>query len=74
MNFGKLLIGIPLKLVPQTADRSFFEFYRFDRPLEWNANMGRVPPQDILMPARRVSALFGVVCCALVFVIGHCGR
>lgn len=71
MNLGKLLIGIPLKMYYKTADRSFYEFYWFDHSLQWNEKEGKVPPPDIVLPARHTSAFFGVLCCILLFVISY---
>jgi hypothetical protein len=67
-HVGKWLLGIPLKL--HFADREFFRFYDFAKTYEDNQNEGNVPPQDILMYARAVSAILGALCCLALFAFG----
>lgn len=71
MHLGKLLIGIPMKIVSQETDQEFTSFYDWGESLEENLRDGKVPPMDILLRARRMSAVFGVLCCLLVFAIGY---
>jgi hypothetical protein len=72
VNLGKLLIGIPLRMNSQTVDKWFFDFYYFDRTLEWNRSVGKVPSRNILLPARCHSVFFGTLSCIIVFAIGSC--
>jgi 4-amino-4-deoxy-L-arabinose transferase-like glycosyltransferase len=71
MHVGEWLIGIPLEVDPQTRTRRFLGFYEFRLPLQWNMAHGNVPPRDILLRARFAPALFGVLCCFLVFAIAY---
>jgi 4-amino-4-deoxy-L-arabinose transferase-like glycosyltransferase len=71
MHVGKLLIGIPLILDPQTRGRIFKRTYDFEKPVQQNIREGRLPPQDILRRARISSLTFGVFCTLLVFAIGY---
>jgi 4-amino-4-deoxy-L-arabinose transferase-like glycosyltransferase len=71
MHVGEWLIGIPLEIDPQTRTRRFLGFYDFRLPLQWNLEHGNVPPRDILLRARFAPALFGVLCCFLVFAIAY---
>ncbi len=71
MPLGKLIIGIPLRVVSQETDREFSSYYDWGESLQENLKGGKVPPTDILLQARRVSAIFGVLCCLLVFAIGY---
>jgi len=69
---GKWLIGIPLKLYSERkGGREFSAFYNFNKSFQENKREGKVPPQDILSFARISCAVFGVLCCLLVFVIGY---
>jgi hypothetical protein len=70
MPLGKWLIGLPLRLNPGTSNQSFFRFYWFGHSRAWNEAEGNIPPQSILLPGRRASAVFGAFCCVLVFLIG----
>ncbi len=70
-NLGKLLIGLPLKADPQTANKAFFEFFWWGQTYEWNENAGHIPPQDLLLAARRSSAIFGALTCAVLFTVGY---
>lgn len=71
MHVGEWLIGIPLEIDPQTRTRRFLGFYEFRLPLQWNIEHRNVPPRDILLRARFAPALFGVLCCFLVFSIAY---
>jgi len=71
MPLGKLLIGIPLRIVSQETGQQFSSYYAWGQSLEENLKGGKVPPREILLQARRMSAVFGVLCCLLVFAIGY---
>lgn len=71
MHVGKWLIGIPLAMDPQTRGRTFKHRYDFEKPLQVNVAENRLPPRDIVLRARSASAIFGVLCCVLVFAIGY---
>jgi 4-amino-4-deoxy-L-arabinose transferase-like glycosyltransferase len=71
MNLGKWMIGIPLKVYQMRTGRYFQGYYEFKSPLEDNLKKGLVPPRDILLIARSIPAVFGVLCCLLVFLIGY---
>jgi 4-amino-4-deoxy-L-arabinose transferase-like glycosyltransferase len=67
-HVGKWLLGIPLKL--HFADREFLRFYDFTKTYEDNQNEGNVPPHDMLIYARTVSAILGMLCCLVLFAFG----
>ncbi len=69
MPLPKWLIGLPLRLDPTVAGRRFDRFYNFGVPEEENVRAGNMPPPAILRSARRSVALFGVLCCVLVFAV-----
>lgn len=71
MHLGKLLIGIPLRIVSHETDQEFSSYYDWGQSLEENLKGGTVPPEEILLQARRVSAVFGMLCCLLVFAFGY---
>jgi 4-amino-4-deoxy-L-arabinose transferase-like glycosyltransferase len=71
MPLGKLLIGIPLRIVSQETGREFSSYYDWGESHQENLKGGKVPSTDILLQARRVSAAFGVLCCLLIFAIGY---
>lgn len=70
MNLGKWLFGFPLLLQPSRERPEFRAFYDFNVSLEENRARGRVPPAETLAVARRVSAVFGVLCCLALFALG----
>ena len=71
-HVGKWLIGIPLKVHSnKIGGREFFKFYDFTKSLQDNRKEGRIPPRDILLYARNVSAIFAVLCCLLIFAISY---
>jgi 4-amino-4-deoxy-L-arabinose transferase-like glycosyltransferase len=70
-NLGKLLIGLPLKADSQVANKVFFEFFWWNHTYEWNVAAGHIPAQDILLAARRASAVFGALTCVVVFSLGY---
>ncbi len=72
MQLGKLLIGIPVALDPQASGQAFSSYYDFGASLDENTRQGRVPPRETLIRARSASAVFGVLCCVVVFAIGTC--
>ena len=71
MHLGKLLIGIPSRIASQETGREFSSYYAWGQSLEENLKGGNVPPREILLQTRRASAVFGVLCCLLVFTIGY---
>lgn len=77
LHVGQYLMGIPLKMFATKEDQEFFGFYRHyhelqsDESLRKNEVEGRVPPRDILLRARRISAVFGVLCCLIVLTISY---
>ena len=71
MHLGQLLIGIPLRIVSRDTGSEFSSYYDWGQSLEENLKVGKVPETEILLQARRVSAVFGVLCCLLVFAIGY---
>jgi hypothetical protein len=71
MHLGKLLIGIPLRSMSPESARPFLSYYDFDATAADNLQRGNTPPADLLLRARTASAVFGVLCCLSVFVIGY---
>jgi 4-amino-4-deoxy-L-arabinose transferase-like glycosyltransferase len=70
MQVGKWLVGMPVTLDRQSREEAFFRFYDTTASYEENVERGLVPPHHTLMVARSASAVFGVLCCLLVFSIG----
>jgi len=70
MNLAKWMIGIPVKFYQMRTGRYFQGYYNFKSSLEDNIKQGLVPPRDILLIARITPAVFGVLCCLLIFFIG----
>jgi 4-amino-4-deoxy-L-arabinose transferase-like glycosyltransferase len=68
-HLGKWLIGLPLKL--HFDDQEFSRLYNFSKTREENEKEGNIPPREMLLHSRAVSAIFGGLCCLLVFTIGH---
>ena len=50
--------------------RTFKRRYDFNKPLQVNVAENRLPPRDVVLRARAASAIFGILCCLLVFAIG----
>ena len=71
LHVGQWLMGIPLVELYQGSGKNFFCFYSWNKALSDNKKEGRVPPDDLLFSARRVSAFFGILCCLIVFLIGY---
>lgn len=71
MPLGKWLFGFPLKLYSLRTGYQFSGYYAWGLSQEQNQAQGRVPPPDILLLARFVSVVFGVLCCLLLFAVGH---
>jgi len=74
LHLGQWLIGLPLKWYSAQNGREFNKFYDFRITYEENKEKGKVPSDDILLLARRVAALFGVLCCVLILAIGYYSR
>jgi len=72
---GKLMIGMPLRIFspapPSERGADFRGYYDFEESFEQNLTQGRVPPDKILILARRPSAVVGILCCLLVCGIGY---
>jgi hypothetical protein len=70
LHVGEYLFGIPMKIEQEPGSRAFFGFYDVNRSYEENFRAGVIPPPAILNQARRIAAVFGVLCCLLIFAIG----
>jgi 4-amino-4-deoxy-L-arabinose transferase-like glycosyltransferase len=70
-HVGQWVIGIPLKAFAAKGEEEFFGFYNFEKSLEDNKKEGKVPPAPILLRARSVSMVIGILCCLLIFAIGY---
>lgn len=72
-QLGKLLVGIPLAIYSnKKLDGVRFDgYYDLSQTIDENIRQGRVPPPEILLLARATSIVFGVLCCAIVFVVGY---
>ena len=70
-HLGQWAIGIYLKAIAPQEEETFFKFYDFKASLEENEKEGKIPPRPILLHARSISAVFGVLCVLLMFVIGY---
>lgn len=73
LQVGKLLLGIPLAIYSdQQLDGVRFDgYYDINRSEEENIQEGRVPSPQILLSARLTTLVFGVLSCAIVFVVGY---
>jgi len=80
LHLGQWLLGIPLELYYARNNLKFFNMYDYGAGgkltdfagiYRINKKMGKVPPYEILLPARAVSAIFGAMCCVAVFLIGY---
>ena len=70
-HLGKWIIGTFLKVYVPQQEPVFFNLYEFGTTLDENIKIGSVPPHQILLAARMVSAVFGVLCGLLIFSIGY---
>jgi 4-amino-4-deoxy-L-arabinose transferase-like glycosyltransferase len=70
-HLGQWVIGIPLKIFTAKGEQEFNNFYIFEKSLEENKKEGNIPPQHILIRARSVSAVIGILCCLMIFAIGY---
>jgi 4-amino-4-deoxy-L-arabinose transferase-like glycosyltransferase len=70
-HLGQWMIGIPLKIFAAKKEREFFGLYNYEKSLEGNIKEGKIPPWPILLRARSVSAVIGILCCFLIFAIGY---
>jgi hypothetical protein len=70
-QLGKWLIGFPLVAYYRfTGRQPFMELYDETRPYGENLRGGKIPTSEVLYLGRTVSAVFGLACVILVFVIG----
>lgn len=69
LQLGKLLIGIPQRLLYNQSD-PFFGIYRTEKTLAWNQFQGLVPSDEALFQARVFSCVFGALCVTLLFLLG----
>lgn len=70
-HLGQWIIGIFLKVQVPQQEPVFFKFYNFQISMDENIKQGNIPPQHILLAARNISAVFGVLCGLLIFFIGY---
>jgi len=68
-HLGKWFIGLPLKLY--FDDQEFSRQYDFAKTREENEKKGNIPPRELLLHSRAVSAILGGLCCLLIFTIGY---
>ena len=68
-HLGKWFIGLSLKLY--SNDQEFSRQYDFSKTREENEQEGNIPPREILLQSRAVSAILGGLCCLLIFIIGY---
>lgn len=73
MPLGKVLIGLPLRFYTNATPNgtAFFGLYNSSWTHAENVTNGRVPPADILQRGRTAAAVFGVLTCVLLFVLGY---
>ena len=71
MHLGEWLVGLPVALDPTTREQAFSQYYDWGASLEKNVEQGRIPPAETLNRARTGCAIFGVLCCLLVFTINY---
>jgi len=69
-HLGKWLIGTALVMNSRTRVQPHLRYYNFDATWEENIRAGVIPPLETLVCARSAPALFGVLCCLMVFAIG----
>lgn len=70
LHMGEYLFGIPLTIEKDSGNPAFFGFYDVDRSSEENLRAALIPPPAVISQARRVAAVFGVLCCLLLFAVG----
>lgn len=75
MQLGKILVGLPLRFYDRwnagATTHKYFTFYDFHSSYATNLAQGRIPPPETLVLARLSTALFGVLCCLLLFLLGY---
>jgi len=71
-HVGKLMIGVPLRLYAarQLDGERFAGVYRFDQEPAWNIAQGRIPPPAILVAARGICAVVGLLVLVAAFAMG----
>ncbi len=70
-QLGKWFIGFPLALYYRLSGRAPFDgIYDENRSYGENLRNGNIPPPELLNFSRTVSAVFGIACIVLVFIIG----
>jgi 4-amino-4-deoxy-L-arabinose transferase-like glycosyltransferase len=70
-HLGQWVIGIPLKFFAEKGERESFSFYKPEKSVEQNKKEGRIPPEPILLRARSVVVVIGILCCLLIYAIGY---
>ena len=66
-HVGKWIIGVPLRM--HYPELKYMQMYDFGKSEAENAELGNIPPDDVLHDARLTSAVVGAFCCAVVFYI-----
>jgi 4-amino-4-deoxy-L-arabinose transferase-like glycosyltransferase len=69
-HLGQWAIGIPLKVFALKGEQEF-DTYNSEESLETNKRKGEIPPKSILLRARLVSVVIGILCCLMIFHIGY---
>ena len=70
-QLGKIMLGIPLLIYCTEHGRSYNgTIYNYGVDYQTNRRNGAVVPDDILAVGRRSSAVFGGICCGLIFALG----
>ncbi len=70
-HLGQWIIGLFLKVQVPQQEPVFFNLYNFQISMDENIKQGNIPPRQILLPARSISAIFGILSGFLIFFIGY---
>lgn len=70
-HVGQWLMGLPLRVLYDGPGQNFFGFYAPHKSQKDNRNLGKLPPWSLLFSARYISAVFGVLNCLMVLLIGY---
>ncbi|MBU2103294.1 MAG: phospholipid carrier-dependent glycosyltransferase [Candidatus Omnitrophota bacterium] len=74
LHLGQVLMGVPLEWYAMRHGYKFENMYDYGVSVKENKRAGKIPPQGLLMFARRTVAFFGILCCALILAIGYYSR
>ncbi len=72
LHLGQILLGLPLQYYSLRYGERFYTCrYHYDDSYKENKRNGFVPPQGILLTARRSVVVFGILSCIVAFFVGY---